>query len=165
MLNDELRVNSGLTYGASSILQENRLPGAIVISTYTKNDTTVQAMDMALDTLKRFSEKGISAEQLASAKAYVKGLYPTRRLETIDQLASLIGEIELYGLGREEVDGYFARIDAITLDQANATIRKYYKSGDLTFVVLGAAEKIREQMKKYDAHLTEVSVGAAGWGQ
>ncbi len=164
MLNDELRVNSGLTYGASAQLEEDRLLGAIVISTYTKTDTTTQAIDMALDVLKRLNEKGISAEQLASAKAYVKGLYPTRRLETIDQLAALIGEIELYGLGRDEVDGYFGRIDAITLDQANATIRKYYKTGDLTFVVLGSADKIREQMKKYDPHATEVQIKAAGWG-
>ena len=29
----------------------------------------------------------------------------------MDQIAALIGEIELYGLGRDEVDGYFARID------------------------------------------------------
>ncbi len=111
MLNDELRVNSGLTYGASSILEQERLPGAIVISTYTKTDTTTQAIDMALDVLRRLNEKGITAEQLASAKAYVKGLYPTRRLETMDQLPALIGEIEVYGLGRDEVDGYFARID------------------------------------------------------
>lgn len=164
MLNDELRVNSGLTYGAGSILEQNRLPGAIVISTYTKNDTTTQAIDMALDVLRRLNEKGITAEQLASAKAYVKGLYPTSRLETMDQLAALIGEIELYGLGRDEVDGYFARIDNITLDQANAIIKKYYKTDDLTFVVLGSADKIREQMKKYDPHGTEVSIKTSGWG-
>ncbi len=164
MLNDELRVNSGLTYGASSRLEQERLPGAIVISTYTKTDSTVQAMDLALDVLKRLNEKGISAEQLASAKAYVKGLYPTRRLETMDQLAALIGEIELYGLGRDEVDGYFGRIDAITLDGANAAIKKYYRTDNLTFVVLGAADKIREQVKKYDPHATEVSIKTAGWG-
>ena len=163
MLNDALRVNSGLTYGASARLEQNRLPGAIVISTYTKTDSTVQAIDMALDVLKRLNEKGITAEQLASAKAYVKGLYPTRRLETMEQLAALIGEIELYGLGRDEVDGYFARIDDITLDQANATIKKYYKTDDLTFVILGAADKIREQVKKYDPHAKEVSIRAAGW--
>lgn len=164
MLNDELRVNSGLTYGANAQVQQFRMPGAIVINTYTKTDTTAQAIDLALDVLRKLNEKGISAEQLASAKAYVKGLYPTRRLETMDQLASLIGEIELYNLGRDEVDGYFARIDAITLDQANATIRKYYKTGDLTFVVLGSADKIREQMKKYDPHATEVQIKSAGWG-
>jgi zinc protease len=164
MLNDALRVNSGLTYGASSQVEQARLPGAIVISTYTKTDTSTQAIDMALDVLRRMNEKGITAEQLASAKAYVKGLYPTRRLETMDQLAALIGEIELYGLGRDEVDGYFSRIDRITLDQANATVKKYYKTDDLTFVVLGSADKIREQMKKYDPHETEVSIKTAGWG-
>jgi zinc protease len=164
MLNDELRVNSGLTYGASSRLEQERLPGAIVISTYTKTDTTTQAIDLALEVLKRLNEKGITAEQLASAKAYVKGLYPTRRLETMDQLASLVGDIELYGLGRDEVDGYFGRIDAITLERANAAIRKYYQTGNLTFVVLGPADKIREQMKKYDPHPTEVSIKTVGWG-
>jgi len=153
-----------LTYGAASILDQPRLPGAIVISTYTKTDTTTQAIDMALDVLRRLNEKGISAAQLASAKAYVKGLYPTRRLETMDQLAAVIGEIELYGLGRDEVDGYFGRIDAITLDQANATIKKFYRTDDLTLVVLGAADKIRGQMKKYDPHLSEVPVKTPGWG-
>jgi zinc protease len=164
MLNDALRVNSGLTYGASAQLQEDRLQGAIVISTYTKTDTTTQAIDMALDVLKRLNEKGITAEQLASAKAYVKGLYPTRHLETIDQLATGIGEIELYGLGRDEVDGYFSRIDAITLEQANAAIKKYYQHDNLTFVILGAADKIRESVKKYYPQATEVSVKDAGWG-
>jgi zinc protease len=164
MLNDALRVNSGLTYGASAQLQEDRLPGAIVISTYTKTDSTTQAIDMALDVLKRLNEKGITAEQLASAKAYVKGLYPTGHLETIDQLANEMGEIEVYGLGRDAVDGYFSRIDATTLEQANAAIRKYYQHDNLTFVILGAADKIRESVKKYNPQATEVSVKDAGWG-
>lgn len=164
LLNDALRVNSGLTYGASAQLQEDRLPGAIVINTYTKTDTTTQAIDMALDVLKRFSEKGITADQLASAKAYVKGLYPTRRLETIDQLAAEIGEIEMYGLGRDSVDGYFSRIDAVTLEQANGVIAKYYRPDNLTFVILGAAGKIRDSVKKYNPQISELSIKDPGWG-
>jgi len=39
--------------------------------------------------LRRLNEKGITSEQLAAAKAYLKGLYATRRLETIDRLAAL----------------------------------------------------------------------------
>jgi len=66
--------------------------------------------------------------------------------------------------GRDEVDGYFARTDAITLDQANATIKKYYRTDDLTFVVLGAEDKIREQMKKYDPPFSEVPAKTPGWG-
>jgi len=163
MLNDELRVNSGLTYGAGSRVDQDRLPGAIVISTYTKTDTTIKAIDLALDVLKRFHDNGITAAQLASAKAYVKGLYPTQSLETMSQQARLVGQIELNGLGRDEADGLFARIDGVTLEKANETIRNYYQTGDLTMVILGAGDKIRDQVKKYDPHLREVSVKTPGW--
>jgi zinc protease len=163
MLNDELRVNTGLSYGASSLLQSPRLPGAIVITTFTKTDSTGRAIDLALEVLKRLREKGISAEQLASAKAYVKGIYPPARLQTADQLAAVLGDIELYGLGRDEVDALFSRIDALTLDQANAAIRKYYQTSNLTFVLLGAGPKIREMALKYDAHPIELSVKEPGF--
>ena len=103
MLNQALRVDSGLTYGARSIMQESRLPGCLCISTYTRTDATVKAIDMALDVTKRLREQGLTAEQLASAKAYVKGTYPTRELETADQLAAVLGDLELFGLGRDEV--------------------------------------------------------------
>ena len=165
MLNQELRANSGLTYGASSTVEQMRLPGAILISTYTKTETTTQAIDMALEMLKRLNEKGITAEQLASAKAYLKGLYPTRRLETIDQLANELGDMELYGEGREEIDGYFSRIDAVTLDEANAAARKYYRADNLTMVLFGAADKIRDAVKKYDSHFTELAAKDVGWGE
>ena len=99
MLNDELRVNSGLTYGASCRLEQNRLTGGIVISTYTRTDATEKAIDMALGLLKRLGEKGITAEQLASAKAYLKGLYPTQRLETSDQLAETLTRLRDLRLG------------------------------------------------------------------
>ena len=165
MINQELRTNSGLTYGANSSVEMQRLQGAILISTYTKTETTVQAIDLALETLKRLNEKGITAQQLASAKAYVKGLYPTRRLETIDQLANALGDLELWGDTRDEVDGYMARIDAVTLDGANAAIKKYYRTDNLTFVLLGAADKIRDGVKKYDPHFTELAAKDPGWGE
>jgi predicted Zn-dependent peptidase len=95
----------------------------------------------------------------------VKGLYPTRRLETIDQLADELGELELWGETREEIDGYFARVDAVTLDGVNAAVKKYYRTEDLTFVLLGAADKIRDSVKKYDPHFTELAARDAGWGE
>jgi len=162
MLNDELRVNSGLTYGASSTVERSRLPGAIMISTYTRTETTVQAIDLALDILGRLGRQGISAEQLASAKAYIKGLFPTSRLETIDQLAAAVAEIELYGLGRDEIDQYFARLDAVTLDDANAAARKYYRADNLLLVMVGAASRIRDRVAKYgDVLVTPIQT--PGW--
>ena len=142
MLNDELRVNSGLTYGAGSTLELNREPGALAISTYTRTETTAKAMDMAIDVLKRLNEKGINAEQLASVKAYVKGTYPTRNLETADQLANILGDLEVFGLNRGEVDDMFSSIDGVTLERAECHCKAALPPGE--FDVCGAGERVED---------------------
>lgn len=163
LLNEALRVKSGLTYGATSIVQQPRLPGAILIASFTKTDTTEKAIDMALDVLKRLGETGITADQLASVKAYLKGTFPPQRLETSDQIAATLGDIEVYGLGKGDIDDLFSRIDAVTLDDANAVARKYYKAANLTFVLVGNAAKIRDTVKKYGPKLTEVAITHPGF--
>ncbi len=163
MLNDQLRVTSGLTYGAGSFVEESRLTGAIVLNTYTPLATTEKAIDMALDVQKRLYEKGITADQLASAKAYVKGTFPMRALETTDQLAAMLGQMELFGLGRGEVDDLFARIDSVTLERANAVAKKYYEPANLCFTLLGNASKIRAIAAKYAPKVEEVPITKAGF--
>ncbi|HLK19383.1 MAG TPA: pitrilysin family protein [Bryobacteraceae bacterium] len=164
MLNEALRVQSGLTYGAACNLQRVRLPGSIIITTYTKTDTTEKAIDMALDVLKQLGEKGITAEQLASVKAYIKGTFPTQQLETTDQLSNVLADLELYGLNKGEIDDFFSSIDAATLVDINATAKKYYKPNHLTFVLLGNAAKIRQTAAKYAPKVTEISVNKPGFG-
>lgn len=162
ILNDELRVNSGLTYGAGSRVDQNHLPGRITISSFTKTESTAQAIDMAVGLLKKLGEQGVTAEQLASAKAYVKGTYPAERLETSDQLADVLAEIELYDLSRGEVDDLFSRIDAVTLEQANAVARKYFAAGNLTILLLGNAQAIRPVAVRYDPKPVEIPISRPG---
>lgn len=163
MLNDELRVNSGLTYGAGSRVDENRLTGAITLFTYTRTDATEKAIDLTLDIIKRLREKGITEEQLASGKAYLKGTFPAQALETPDQLSAQIGDLELFGLGRGEIDDLFARIDAVTLEQANAAARKYFGGDAMTFTLVGNAAKIRETAKKYAKDVVEIPITKPGF--
>ncbi|MEJ7608712.1 MAG: pitrilysin family protein, partial [Bryobacteraceae bacterium] len=158
ILNDELRVNTGLTYGAQSRLDTNRMPGLISISTFTRTETTGKALDLAVDLLKRFRNKGITAEQLASSKAYLKGTYPSEHLETPEQLASVLTEIELYDLNRNEVDDLYSRIDSVTLEQANTAIRKHYSPENLTFLLLGNATQFREHLQKYSDNVLVVPI-------
>ncbi len=163
MLNDELRVNSGLTYGAQCILEEDRLDGGIVINSYTRTDSTEKALDLTLAVLDRLRTKGIDAAQLASAKAYIKGNFPTDRLETADQLASVLGELEFYGLNKGEIDDLFSRIDAVTLEQANAIARKYYTAGALQFCLIGNAAKVAPMVRKYAPTQKTLSIQAPGF--
>ncbi|MBL8292546.1 MAG: insulinase family protein [Bryobacterales bacterium] len=162
MLNDELRVNSGLTYGASSRFQTDRLTGAFSMVTFTKTDTTAKTIDLALDVLRRLRDKGITAEQLQSAKAYVKGVFPTENLETSDQLAQVLGDLELFTLNRGEIDDLFSRIDSITPEQATAAARKYFRAENLQFTLIGNAAQIREAVARYAPTTKTVPISAPG---
>jgi predicted Zn-dependent peptidase len=163
ILNDELRVNTGLTYGAGSQVEQQRLPGAIVIRTYTKTETSEKAIDTALALLKKFNEKGINEDQLKSAKAYIKGEYPPRMLQTSGQFAGILTDMELYGLSKGEVDDFFSGIDSVSVEQANEAARKYYSPASLTYVVLGNAAKLKPFISKYAPQVIEVEWKTPGF--
>lgn len=148
MLNDALRVSSGLTYGANSFFNERRRRGPFVISTYTRNETTEKAIDLTLEILKRLHEKGVTAAELTSAKNYLKGQFPPR-LETTDQIAAQLTQLAFYGLDERELNDYYARIDAMTLDDGRRVIRDYFPLDDLVFVLIGKRAEIEGIAKKY----------------
>jgi len=163
MINSALRIQSGLTYGAVSRFNRLRQRGPFFIFSYTQNATTEKAMDMALDILKQFHEKGPTEEQIKSARSYIKGQFGPR-VETTDQLAGWMAELELYGLERSEVDDYFARLDAVTLADARRVIQQYYPIEDLTFTVVGKAAEISKVVKKYAPKMDTISIGEPGFG-
>jgi zinc protease len=164
MLNEELRVKSGLTYGASNHLDSNRLQGMNAISTFTKTDSTGRAIQLSLSTLQELRTNGITAEQLSSAKAYLKGTLPRETLETGDQLARLLIRLDVLGQGDDEVNDLFQRIDAVSVAQANAAIQKYFQTGGLTFVLVGDAARIRSALTQFVPQMEEVPISKPGFG-
>jgi zinc protease len=148
MLNSELRINSGLTYGARSSFTRQLVAGPFEIVTYTANPTTEKAIDMALIVVKQLHEKGITEEQLKSAKAYIKGQFPTS-IETSGQLASLLTQLEFYGLDEREINEYFSQIDTFTLADANRVIKQYFPLDNLVFVLIGKEDEVGNVVKKY----------------
>ncbi len=147
-LNEALRVESGLTYGAESFFDSKKQPGAFAIYSYTKNESTVQALDLALLVLEKLHKDGVTAEQLASAKAYIKGQFPPE-IETSGQLARRIVNNEFYGLGDDEINQLEARIDAVTPAVAKQIIEKHFPADNLVFMLIGKASEIGAAAKKY----------------
>jgi zinc protease len=152
MLNSELRIQTGLTYGARSTFEERKAKGPFAISTYTRNEKTEEAIDRTLDIAKRLHEKGFSEEELKSAKTYIKGLFPTS-LETTDQLAATIAQLDYYGLDENDVNSLYAKIDAMTLADAKRIIKQYFPLDNLVFVLIGKASEIDKIAKKYAAKM------------
>ena len=162
MLNSELRINSGLTYGAFSSFDERKVRGPFVISTFTRNQTTERAIDMTLEVLKRLHEKGITEEELRSAKNYIKGQFPPD-IETTDQLAGVIAELEFYGLDETEINSYYAKIDAMTLADSQRVIKQHFPLDNLVFVLVGKADEIGAIAKKYAPKVDTKSITQQGF--
>jgi len=157
MLNTELRIKSGLTYGARSSLRRPSRPGSVAISSYTQAATTTEAIDMALGVLGQLRDAGLGEEMILSARNYVLGQFPTK-LETAAQLAALFARIETFDLGPSYINEYGASITTADAAKISAVIDAVYPSLDnLVFVLLGDAKLIRESVGKYGP-VTELAI-------
>ncbi len=148
MLNDELRVNSGLTYGASSRFSALKNGGSFIISTFTAGKTTEPAIDKALEVLHKLHSSGIDDKALASAKNYVKGQFPPR-FETASQLAGLMTQMFWYNFDESFINNFEKNVDGLTLDKAKDIIARYFPKDKLQFVLVGKAAEIRKIAEKY----------------
>lgn len=157
MLNNALRVESGLTYGARAQLTRPSLPGSVAIFSYTKTESTVEAIDMAIGVLDTLLAEGISGEMLESAKNYILGQYAPQ-LETSSQLAGMVSYLELMGLDAAYINDYGPAIAAADSETISAVIDEVYtQPGELVFVLLGDAAVIREDIARYGA-VTEIAI-------
>lgn len=148
MLNDELRVNSGLTYGARSSFEPLKYGGSFAISTFTANETTEAALDKAFEVLNTLHSKGLDEQSLASAKNYVKGQFPPK-YETVSQLSGLLGEMFWYDLDKSYINNFQKKVDALDLKKANEIIESYFPKDHLQLVIIGKASEIKAIAEKF----------------
>jgi predicted Zn-dependent peptidase len=160
-LNDELRVNSGLTYGASSRFSPLKSDGTFIISTFTATKTTEPTIDKALEVLQKLKNNGIDDQTLTSAKNYVKGQFPPD-YETSTQLASLLTQMFWYGFDESYINNFQANVDGLTSAKAKEIVAKYFPSNNLQFLFIGKSADIKKIVEKYGP-VTEVEIKADGY--
>jgi zinc protease len=149
ILNTELRIKSGLSYGARSGFTRGTVAGEFAIRSFAQTENTGQAIDLALRTLTHLKEEGVTAAMLQSARAYVLGQYPLE-FETAADWAAAMGEIELYRLGPEYIEHYGSALRRVSLKDARAVIDQAFPSAEeVVIVVIGDAAKIRRQVAEY----------------
>jgi predicted Zn-dependent peptidase len=150
MLNTELRVRSGLSYGARSGFRKLARSGSWQISSFTRTETTIEAIDLALTVLDRLRQReAVDASLIESGKAYVLGQFPLG-FETAAQWSYQLATLELYGLDRRYIEGYGPALQAVTLGDAGEVVEKVLpKSDGVVLVVIGKAEAIRQALGKY----------------
>lgn len=140
-LNTVLRIQEGLTYGAGSHFIDLYNTGLFRIDSFSANATCGRAAGLALEVLDQFREKGISQEELDSAKAYLRGQFPTD-LETPEQLAEWLLFFERRKLDTSYIAASFAQTEALDLARANELAREHFGREGMQFVFAGEPKAI-----------------------
>ena len=157
LLVNEMRTKAGLTYGVRSVLLRPATPGSIAISSFTKTETTIEAIDMALALLAQLHEAGFDDATIQSGKNYILGQFPPR-LETAAQLAREIAMLEANGLDAAYVNAYGDAVVNAAAESIRSVIASVYPlPEDLVFVVIGDAELIRDDLTQYGP-ITELAI-------
>ena len=136
----QVRDVEGLTYGIASRFRAPTLaagPWYIAVSVNPSN--VERAIDSALKVLREYVEHGIRPEELDDEKSSAVGSFKVS-LSTNAGLAAALWNAEFYRLGLDYVDRYPQLISAVTAEEVNAAIRKYFRPDQLTVVIAGDIE-------------------------
>ncbi len=136
----EVRDREGLTYGIGSRFRAPSLaagPWYIAVSVNPHN--VERAILSAQNVLRDYVSNGIRADELTDEKSAAIGSFKVA-LSTNAGLAEALWNAEFYQLGTNYIDRYPQLIQAVTIDEINAAIRKYFRPDHLTIVVAGDTE-------------------------
>jgi len=157
MLMEELRTKAGLTYGASSSLRRPSKAGSVAIISYTKTETTTEAIDLALSLLVTLREEGVADDMIVSGKNYILGQFPPR-FESAEQLAAQFATLEAHGLDASYINDYGDAIASADGENIRSVIKDVYPEPDnLVFAIIGDADLLREQVARY-GDVAEMSI-------
>lgn len=136
----QVRDVEGLTYGINSRFRAPSLAAGPWYIGVTVNPPNVeQAINSSLSVLRDYISQGIRADELADEKSAAIGSFKVS-LATNAGLARALWNAEFHKLGADYIDSFPQLVEAVTLDEVNAAIRKYFRPDQLTIVIAGAYE-------------------------
>lgn len=130
----EVREKRGLAYGVYSYLLTLRHSALLMASTQASADRTGQALQLIEGEIKRMVEQGPTEDEIAKAKAFLKGSYALN-FDTSIKIANQLLYIQLDNLGIDYIDRRNGLIDAITVDDAKRAAKRLAEGGMFVTVV------------------------------
>ncbi len=146
-LNESIRVKKGLTYGAWGGYRAKNLAGEIKCGTFTKNASTAQTVQAVIDELVRLTNDPPNDKELNDSKTYFAGSF-VRQRETPQAVASDLWLIESQNLGDNYLNNLLKTLAETTKDDCINLAKKTVNTDQLIIVVVGDAEKIKEDLEK-----------------
>ncbi len=148
LLNEALRIKSGLTYGAWARFNGFKTSGSFAMGSFTANENSFKAIDLALEVYKKFLAEGLDQKTLDSAKTYLKGQFPPR-YETLESLSGLLVDMWAYQLPEQVVNDFAEQVDGLTLARSQELIKTYFPAKNLNILMIGKSAELFTGAQKY----------------
>jgi len=145
-LNNTLRVQKGLTYGAGGGFSARRMAGEFEVSTFTKIESTPEAVVAALDEIKRLQSEPPSAQELEDTKTFMLGSFAGHR-ELPDTVAQDLWLIERESLPSDYFHQYVEAVRNSQPQQCAEVLTKALDPARLVIVVVGPATELKEKLE------------------
>jgi len=135
-LGENVRDKLGLAYYATSRVEGGLGPGAWLLYAGVNPANVDLAIESMLAQVQRMRDKRVGGRELADNKSFITGSLPLQ-LETNDGTASIILDMELYGLGLDYLQHYADTINNITPTQIRTAAQKYLDPDNIVIAVAG----------------------------
>jgi zinc protease len=143
---NEVRVKRGLTYSIASRVEAMRSSGSVSVSTFSRNASVLETIKVSLEQVRRLRGGDLPSEDLDKARSYLAGLYPLR-IESPDDLAAEILNVDLFGLDPDWINQYQNRVRSTGADAVKRAAARRLPLDDLAIVVVGPAQSLRKELE------------------
>jgi len=132
----EVRVKRGLTYSIGSYLVPMHAEGPYQFSFTTKKSSTEEAIQLVVENLNEFIDKGPTEEELNNAKLNITGSFPLRQASNKDIVENL-AVIGFYDLPLDYLEKYNSHIEAVTLEQVKSAFKRRVQPEKMATIIVG----------------------------
>ena len=135
-LNQKVRIERGLSYGASSQVETQPAGGVLVAVAQTQHATAAEVLGLMRDEILHLAEAPLSADELAARQATLTGSFARRMTSTSGLAALMVGQ---YAQGRslDDLHRFVDEVMAVSADQVRDFARQRWTPQALRAVVVG----------------------------
>ena len=143
-LNRRIRVKMGLTYGAGGGIMPNYLyPGTTFFTTYTKSESTLEAIKAIFDEINIIRTEKVTDDELKKAKDFFQNSF-VFNYSTPGRIMFRTLQNEFYGVPADIDNKMLEDIKKITAQDILDLSQKYLHPDKMMVFVVGNGEKIKE---------------------
>jgi zinc protease len=145
-LNLRLRAQEGLTYGAGSALDSDRLAGVWNATSFTRTEETARAIKVMLEVISAFRKNPVTQAELAEATSFLSGVFAIQS-ETANAVAGRVLTSALHGLPADYWQTYRDRVRKVTAADVSAAVERHVAPDQLLIVAVGNASGFAKSLE------------------